>query len=152
MKLTGKEEILYLTIMKVLNIYKVLDSKPRDYGTGHLMYSSEIHTIDIIARCPDSNITGLSEEMGVTKGAVSQTVNRLEKKGMVEKHHDQGNDKEIHVRLTKKGYKAHQGHEEFHNLRDSKTHDYVRNLNDEQIDLLITFFQLFYEEISAMGK
>ena len=146
------EEQLYTSILRAFSRYKVLDSKPRDYGTGYLLYSSEIHAIDMIGIHPDCNITGLSEKLGVTKGAVSQTVNKLTKKGLVEKHHDCGNDKEVYVRLTEKGKKARKGFEEFHNMRDFTLHSFVRELNAEQMNTLITFFQLLYDEITEMTK
>ncbi len=152
MNLTKDEEKLYSAVLRAFSRYKVMDSKPRDYGTGYLLYSSEIHAIDMIGRSPDCNITGLSEKLGVTKGAVSQTVNKLAKKGLVEKYRDAGNDKEVYVRLTEKGVKAQQGFEDFHNMRDFSLHHYVKSLNDEQMVMLITFFQLLYDEISEMTK
>lgn len=152
MNLTKDEEKLYTSILRAFSRYKVLDSKPRDYGTGYLLYSSEIHAIDMIGRSPDCNITGLSEKLGVTKGAVSQTVNKLEKKDLVEKHRDAGNDKEVYVRLTEKGKKAQQGFEDFHNMRDFTLRSYIQDLNDDQMNMLITFFQLLYDEINEMSK
>lgn len=150
--MTKDEEKLYTSILRAFSRYKVMDSKPRDYGTGYLLYSSEIHAIDMIGRSPDCNITGLSEKLGVTKGAVSQTVNKLVKKGLVEKYRDTGNDKEVYVRLTGKGEQAQQGFEDFHNTRNFTLKSYVGNLNEEEMNMLITFFHLLYDEIGEMTK
>ena len=47
------------------------------------LYPSEIHLLLLIDAQSQLNATGLAERLGLTKGAVSQTLTRLEKKGVL---------------------------------------------------------------------
>ncbi|MGD0855389.1 MAG: helix-turn-helix domain-containing protein, partial [Dehalococcoidia bacterium] len=61
--------------VRMMSKYGEMERKPRDYGTGDLLFPSEIHTMDVIGDNPGINITELSEKLGVSKSASSQIVN-----------------------------------------------------------------------------
>ena len=88
--------------LKILHLYSVIGRKPKDYGTGDLLYFTEIHTITVVARNKSVNMTQLADIMGVTKGAISQTINKLVRKGLILKANIT-NKKEINLRLSEKG-------------------------------------------------
>ena len=99
--------------------------RPRfDFGTGIGLYRSEIHTIQTIGRNPGINVTRLAERMGVTKGAVSQMLGRLAKKGLAEKGTISGNEKEVIGELTDLGRRAFENHEAFHRQMLGVLRDY----------------------------
>lgn len=79
-----------------------MDSFSRDYGIP--LYLKEIVTIKVIGRSPGINMTRVAERMGVTKGAVSQTVAKLVRKKLVRKTYAEGNAKEIILQLTDFGW------------------------------------------------
>jgi DNA-binding MarR family transcriptional regulator len=85
-----------------------------DYGTSVPLYRSEIHTIKAIGDNPGINVTGLAEQLGVTKGAVSQTLSKLVNKGLVVKRTADDNAKEILPELTEVGRTGYREHEEYH--------------------------------------
>ena len=66
-------------------------------------YPSEIHLMLLIDDGQDSNATGMAEKLGVTKGAISQNLSRLERKGVIEKNKDPYNKNEITVAFTPLG-------------------------------------------------
>ena len=84
------------------------------FATGVLMHTKEIHTVQAIGRHPGINVTRLAEHTGVTKGAVSQTINKLVRKGLVQKKHAPGNEKEVVLELTDLGWTGFHNHEKFH--------------------------------------
>lgn len=131
------------TFNRIINKFTSIEKKPRDFGTGDLLYPSEIHNIEIIGRNPGINITNLAKKLGVTKGAVSQIVNKLERKNLVEKFRDSDNEKEIMLRLQKKGEIAFNGHENFHAKFYSEIMDEVDDMTPEQIQ----FFQSILDKI-----
>lgn len=88
--------------LKILHLYSVIGRKPKDYGTGDLLYFTEIHTITVVARNKSVNMTQLADIMGVTKGAMSQTINKLVRKGLILKANIT-NRKEINLKLSEKG-------------------------------------------------
>jgi len=49
--------------------------------------------------------SGLTAYLGVTKGTVSQTINAIERKGLVEKKSLKGDGRSVNVNLTRKGHK-----------------------------------------------
>ena len=59
--------------LRILHLYSVINRKPRDYGTGDMLYFTEVHTIAMVGRNRQINITKLAALMGVTKGAISHT-------------------------------------------------------------------------------
>ena len=74
------KEVLH-DFIKLANKYNSLEKIPADYGVGKDLYHSERHLLDQIGDYPEKNITELAQFMGVTKGAISQTVKKLETKG-----------------------------------------------------------------------
>ena len=93
---------------------ELVHTPTRDYGTGSPLFKVEIHTIQIIGNNPGINSTGLTERMGVTKSAISQTVNKLLKKGLIRKITSQTDARESALELTKLGWKGYEAHERFH--------------------------------------
>ena len=91
--------------LKILHLYSVIGRKPKDYGTGDLLYFSELHTIAVLARNDDVNMTRLAEIMGVTKGAISQTITKLAHKNLIVKT-NMNNRKEVNLNLSGKGRKV----------------------------------------------
>jgi DNA-binding MarR family transcriptional regulator len=67
------------------------------------LYPSEIHLILFVHQGQDTNATRMAERLGVTKGAVSQTLSRLEKKGMLRKVKDPFNKNELTIEFTDLG-------------------------------------------------
>jgi len=100
--------------LKILHLYSVIGRKPKDYGTGDLLYFAELHTITVIAKNNEINMTSLAEIMGVTKGAISQTIRKLVKKNLVLKSNI-NNRKEVNLRLSEKGLIVLKSQESFQN-------------------------------------
>lgn len=131
------------TFNRIINKFSSIEKKPRDFGIGDLLYPSEIHNIEIIGRNPGINVTNLAKKLGVTKGAVSQIVNKLERKKLVAKSRDSNNEKEVMLKLQKKGEIAFDGHEAFHAKFYSEIMDEVDDISPEQIQ----FFQRILDKI-----
>ena len=56
-------------IYKTHKILQNIESTPRDYGTGDLLYSADIHTVTAVAKNPGCNLTQLAESLIVSKPA-----------------------------------------------------------------------------------
>jgi DNA-binding MarR family transcriptional regulator len=91
-----------------------MHESPWDFGTGVPLYRTEIHTVQAIGEHPGVNITELAQLMGVTKGAVSQTVGKLVDKSLVRKMHADDNAKEILLLLTERGNTGFHNHQKLH--------------------------------------
>ncbi|MFN8239766.1 MAG: MarR family transcriptional regulator [Bacteroidales bacterium] len=98
--------------LNILHLYSIIARKPNDFGTGDKLYFTEIHTISMIGKNREINMTQLASMMGVTKGAISQTVRKLVAKGLILKV-NKNNRKEVCLRLSERGEKALVGQESF---------------------------------------
>jgi DNA-binding MarR family transcriptional regulator len=107
-----KNSLLYL-IYKAHRKLSELESTPRDYGTGDLLYSSHIHTIESVAHQPGCNLTNLAADLGVTKPAAFKFVRKLLEMDYLIKEQSEDNLKEVAFYLSKKGKKAAKAHINF---------------------------------------
>lgn len=98
--------------LKILHLYSVIGRKPKDYGTGDLLYVTEIHTITMVGKNKEINMTQLADMMGVTRGAISQTIRKLVNKKLILKSNTT-NRKEFSLRLSDKGNIVYKGQEAF---------------------------------------
>ncbi len=90
--------------------YTALEKIPRKSGSRHDLYHSERHMLDRIGDHPGINVTEFARATGVTKGAVSQVVKKLETKGLVRRFKSAANDKEVLLELTRAGRDAYLQH------------------------------------------
>lgn len=87
------------------------------------LYPSEIHLVLLIDDEPGINATQMAERLRVTKGAISQTLSRLEKKGVIHKTKDPYHKNELTASFTALGQEAL---EQYRKLRASLRNQYVR--------------------------
>jgi DNA-binding MarR family transcriptional regulator len=108
----GRESILDM-IHKAHLYLQGLESTPRDYGTGELLYSSDVHTVVAVSKAPGCNLTALAAQLNISKAAVSKFVAKLVRTGYLIKSRPIDNDREVIFTLTKKGQAAVSGHQAF---------------------------------------
>ena len=135
--MNDKVEILTEAFIRVMN--KVMDNqkRPRKYGSDELLYPSEIHTIMMIGNNEGIHVSELARIAGVTKGAVSQIVGKLAKKGLARKLEDPGNASKILLELTNKGKVAFYSHERMHEEMDAPLFEYLRKLTDKEMQVML---------------
>ncbi len=108
----NRERILDMIYLSHLYLQKI-ESTPRDYGTGDLLYSSEIHTVVAVGKSPGCNLTKLAGSLSISKAAASKFVAKLLVKGYLAKSRSFDNDREVVFNLTTKGQTAAAGHDKF---------------------------------------
>jgi DNA-binding MarR family transcriptional regulator len=73
---------------------------------GVRLYPSEIHVLLLVEAGKGTKATGMAEELGITKGAISQTVTRLERKGLLTKERNPQAKNELTLSFTPLGRRA----------------------------------------------
>ena len=128
-------------ILRISNKLIFLEKKSIIKHGDLKLYPSEIHLIDVIAKGQDINASKMAVRLGVTKGAVSQTLARLEKKGILYKTKDPHNRNELTVHFTQLGKKIL---EEQRKLR-TKFHEqyakYFSNIPEEEEVIIMGFLK-----------
>lgn len=122
---------------RVMNKYNKTEKKPKYYGTDNLLYRAEVHTIEAIGKNRNINVTDLASYLGITKGAVSQMIDKLIKKGMVNKKMLSHTENEVALELTEKGILAYEGHEAYHKEHYAAMSKKLEHLSQEQIKVFI---------------
>lgn len=126
-------EIMIHKFEKVMNKYNKTEKKPKYYGTKDLLYRSEVHTIEAIGKNSKINVTDLAAYLGVTKGAVSQMIDKLMKKGMVNKEMLSDTENEVSLELTRQGTLVYKGHEEYHKEHYAEISKRLEHLSQDEI-------------------
>lgn len=116
-----------------------LDKAPRKFGTGQSLSHSEIHMIEIIGDNENMSVTDIGKWIGVTKGAISQGLKRLEKKELTTKKTDPENLSRSIVYLTAKGNMAYWAHKHWHETMDGGFSHYLKALDPHSTDIIVDF-------------
>ncbi len=140
------------TLLRVVWKLAEADKKTRYYGTEEQLFEAEIHMIKSIKENEGIHVTGLAELLGVTKGAVSQIVMRLHKKGMIIKDTDPRNLSRLALRLTPKGEIAYIHHEMLHQEFDRFVEEALNNASKEQRIFLKEFLDSLEYKIDNFEK
>jgi len=127
---------------KVSRLWQQLDSKPRKLGTETDLSGSEIHLIEVVGQKEGLSVTDLAKRLGITKGAVSQTLKKLDGKGLIVKEPDPTNTSRITVSLSTKGKVAYYSHLQWHETVDGGFRNYFFHLPEDKIRFLEEFLSI----------
>jgi DNA-binding MarR family transcriptional regulator len=119
----------------------------KSFGTDVDIYRSEIHVIQLIGDRKEVFISEIARLIGITKGTVSQIVNRLEAKGLAVKSVDADNNTRQMVQLTAKGMAAYEAHADYHLREHQEMERFLASLSAENREVLGRFLSLAYEMI-----
>jgi DNA-binding MarR family transcriptional regulator len=150
MKFKNRTKTSY-TFLRIASKIAELDKKTRHYGTDQALYNAEIHLIKCIKENEGIHVIGLADMLGVTKGAVSHILMKLERKGMVIKATDPRNLSRLMLRLTSKGETAYLHHEKLHQKYDELFEVALKKTTVENKVLLKSFLNSLEEQIDTFA-
>lgn len=136
-------------LLDVISEFYESDRKARTFGTDTELYHSEIHMLQSIMEHPGLHISGIARELGITRGAASQTAKRLEKKMMITKEVSSQDSKKIVMLLTPKGETACLHHMRAHEKYRIIISHILSDSNEEQIKFLRDFLLRFEESVKG---
>jgi len=103
----------------LLNIYDkilVTEEKALNKGIFRDISVAEMHTLEGVGLYGSRTMSETAATLGVTTGTLTVAVDRLVRKGYVERHRDPTDRRVVRVELTKKGKLAYRMHNKFHTL------------------------------------
>jgi DNA-binding MarR family transcriptional regulator len=142
--------VLHGKFQRIMALARRLESKPRGFGTGERLSSSEIHLVEVIGENEGLGVTDLARALDVTKGAISQNLKRLESKGLVVKRTDPDNRARVLVGLSDKGRTAFYAHRWWHARFDGGFREFYLGLPPDQVAFLAAFLdriEVFFREM-----
>ncbi|RGY96192.1 MarR family transcriptional regulator [Clostridium sp. AM58-1XD] len=144
--LVVKADLLY----KFVLLYSNYLSSSKDYGTGNMVSMVEVHTLTQIYDNPGITVTQLANYWRRTKSAVSQTVGKLESRGLITRTVSENNKKVYELYVTEEGRKLSAAHKAYDLVEISHTlEDLLKTCTYDEIDtfykVLESYIHLFEE-------
>jgi DNA-binding MarR family transcriptional regulator len=93
-------------IRRVINRSMFLEKRTILHLEDLRLYPSEIHLLQVIKEGADLSAGEMARKLGISNGAVSQTLNRLEKKGVIKKTKEPALKNKLTATLTDFGLAA----------------------------------------------
>ncbi len=125
---------LMIQFIRITKKFNELEKMAIDVGIGEKLYPSEFHVIVAVGIGYENTVTGLSKRLEITKGAVSQVVNKLHEKGFINKERNKDYGKEIILSLTEKGHNAFNVQDDFHKKMETEFIKHLEGITPEQMD------------------
>ncbi|WP_087018674.1 MarR family transcriptional regulator [Thaumasiovibrio subtropicus] len=110
--------------LRLVNRVHEIESRPNYFGTEMLIHRAEIHSVEAIGDSAPITLMSLAHMQGVTKGAASQMVTKLVKKGLVKRDPSPHSKKEMLISLTEVGEIAYQHHADYHREMENMFSDH----------------------------
>lgn len=139
LRIMKKTNIIHGYFQSIMALVRELETTPRKYGTEANLSHAEIHMIEMIGDNENSSVTDIAKLLGITKGAVSQSLKRLESKEICIKKTDPDNLSRAIVMLTSKGHAVYWAHKHWHEKLDGGFSKYFNELENEKADIIIEF-------------
>mgnify|MGYP001584403889 CR=1 FL=1 len=95
---------------------------------------TEVHTIDAIGMYEHRTMSEVAQDLRITVGTLTTAINKLLKKGYVDRKRGEEDRRSVMITLTRKGKLAYRIHERFHS---NMVHATINGLNEEEEEVLI---------------
>lgn len=126
-------------------------SLPHRYGDITL-FAAEVHMLRDICRAGITTVSEIAEENNCSKSAVTQLINRLQKKGLVQKTRAENDRKKNLISLTEEGKRIHAIHEEMDINVYHKHWNVLGSLTQDEIARFSMFFKQLRNEYALMTQ
>ncbi len=137
----SKEVIdIFLRLVHKIN---ALEKAPVEHGKDFRLYHSERHMLDKVGDNPGMNVTEFARAVGVTKGAISQVISKLETKGLVRRYKKSSNDKEVFIELTSLGRNFHEERKKINQETIGAISEELKRHSDDKVEFLLEMFHWF---------
>lgn len=111
---------------------------------------SEYHLLESVGKgYPDGiTISDIAADLGITTASVTVGVNKLVKKGLVEKVKSPEDGRVVYVKMTRNGRRINAGHKLFH---QHLIRNISKEFNEEELGILIRCFERMNEYFKKYG-
>lgn len=122
--------------VKVVNMYNRFDKLDIEFIPNIKVSHTEAHLLDLMNKNPLKKVSELATLFGVTKGAVSQQIKKMEKRGLISRVRHNDNYREVFIELTENGKKVVETHTKFHDIIFEYFAATLDGLTDEKKQLI----------------
>jgi len=132
----------------------ILEIEENTLKNGNLsdLSITELHTIGAIGMYKERTMTEVSQDLKITVGTLTTAINKLIRKGYVERKRIEEDRRVVLVHLTKRGKLAYRLHEKFHN---DMINDTINGISEKEEEVLISSLErlnIFFNEKMILIK
>ena len=120
---------------EIFNDILQIEERALKQGVINDLSVTEIHTIEAIGMYTERTMSEVAQDLKITVGTLTTAINKLIKKGYVERKRIEEDRRVVLIKLTKKGKLAYRLHEKFHSDMIKKT---IEGLSKEEEEVLIS--------------
>lgn len=146
----NKNTTLSNHIMQFINTLLFLEKRSVFAYKDINLYPSEIHLLVLISEGHAVNATTMAEKLGVTKGAISQTLSRLQKKNVLLKTKNPFNKNELTVHFTKTGSEAMVQFVQKRAAQEQAYANYINKLSSQDEQVIQNFLTQMEQFLSGL--
>ena len=128
-------KVLNDLLVQLFNDILLIEEKTLQNGPLSDLSVTEIHTIEAIGMYTDRTMTEVAQDLKITVGTLTTAINKLIKKGYVERKRTEEDRRVVLIHATKKGKLAYRLHEKFHSDMINET---IGVLDEDQEKILVS--------------
>jgi DNA-binding MarR family transcriptional regulator len=136
-------------LVETFNDILQIEMKALREGILNDLSITEIHTIDAIGMYEYRTMTEVSQDLRITLGTLTTAINKLLKKGYVDRKRGEEDRRSVMIALTRKGKIAFRIHQKFHSRMVQATIDGLNNEEEQvlikSLEKLNNFFKVKYK-------
>lgn len=110
------DKTINLLLLDIFDKILVTEEKALNKGNFRDISVAEMHTLEGIGLYGNRTMSETAATLGVTTGTLTVAIDRLVRKGYVERQRDLADRRVVRIALTKKGKLAYRMHNKFHTL------------------------------------
>ena len=114
--MNDREQNMAETLVSIFEKVLVAEEKSLQKGYFSNLSLAEMHTLDAIGPYESRTMTETAQILGITVGTLTVSVDRLVKKGFVERRRDEEDRRVVRISLTRDGKLAARMHGKFHKV------------------------------------
>lgn len=136
--MNGYDSIINELLLDIFDKILVTEEKALRKGSFSDLSVAEMHTLEGIGLYETRTMSETAANLGITTGTLTVAVDRLVRKGYVERQRDTSDRRVVRVRLTRKGKLAFRMHNKFHKLLVDRI---VEPLDEPERQMLLRLLQ-----------
>jgi DNA-binding MarR family transcriptional regulator len=137
-------------IRRVINRLIFLEKRSVLRHGGLRLHPSEIHLMQVIREYPDSSAGEMAQRLGVSNGAVSQTLARLERKRVIKKFKDTSLKNRVTASFTASGKEAMERFEANQASSRESFSNYLTGLSKTEREVIGSFLSRIEEFMKGL--
>ena len=133
-------------LLRIFDNVLLTEEKALSKGYFSNLSIAELHTLDAIGPYEARAMSETAARLGITTGTLTVAIDRLVRKGYVERYRDSKDRRVVRVRLTRQGKLAFRMHAKFHTLLVKRIMDPLDIEDRERLAALVREIDEFITE------